>query len=368
MIIKVKKYLKKEDQERLSFLRKFENITQEYVGQEYDLLKNKRKVWINGKPSKQDRFSRFYYFEGRDYSELNLILNDIFHKIGILRSGSSALEGMDKVEEIMRNVVYKINKDENSECYKANQIYKRLSKKYVKHIYEYYLKHEFNSDECCTKWLNAYQSLINHPELQNFSRSIKENYITFNTAFQFVFEYANARKFSANQMTQTEFKHLILDTYALSSGRPYPSFRKDPAHITKGNWIAMSEELIPKNMDIWTKWATDGKEIKKYHPIEFACVAHCVLVQMQAFPDGNHRLARLIANEILIENDIPPVYIAFDKRDEYHAATDKAIESHDLDDLIDIYYNQVTENAKEINTCLDKLLEKQQSKGQEKTL
>ncbi|MGN1201208.1 MAG: Fic family protein [Candidatus Caccovivens sp.] len=351
--------LKKE--EYLSFLRKFELVTKHSLSEiEYAVLEPKRKIWINGKPSKKQRFSRFYYFEERDYSELNSYLNDIYKKIYRLRTSSTWKEGMDKVEEIMRGAIYKIDSNVKSECYRANQLYKKYSKKYVKHIYEYYLKNEFDADECKQKWFDAYQTIINQPEFQDFSDLIKHNYITFNTAFQFVFEYAYARKLSQSELTSKDLINFVRDTYSLSSGDGgNPSFRNVTAHIRKANWLALSEDDIQEGMKTWAEWVTDGKENRKYNPIELACVSHCVLVQMQPFQDGNHRLARLVANEFLIENDIPPVYIAFDKREEYNNATNKAIETHDLDDLIDIYYNIVLDSAKEIDGCLDKLLEKQ---------
>lgn len=351
-----------------AFLRKFQKVTGEYgISPSWEMFTG-RKVWINGKPDKNKSFSRFFYFQERDYSQLNLLLNQISQKAIMLRNSPNAKEGMDKVEEIMRSVIYKIDKDVNSECYRANQIYKKLSKKYVKHIFEYYLRHEFNANECCDKWMDAYRELINHPDFAGYSNLIKENYITFNTAFQFVFEYAYARRVDGVDMTADELLKFVANTYSLSSGKGYSSYRDIRAFVRSGNWSPVAVEKIKLGMETWANWMSDGKEIRKYNPIELACISHCMLVQMQAFPDGNHRLARLVANEVLIENETPPVYIPFDKRDEYNQATNKAIETHQLDDLIEIYYNQVLESANEINACLDKLVQKELPAKEEKTL
>lgn len=351
---KIKSFLSQDEQERFAFLRKFERVTKSWSGEgAWSYYRNKTTVFVNGKAKKEDRFSSFYYFEERNYEELNKILNEINQKIAKLGLNDSNL---DEIEEIMRGVIYQVNKNEKSECYKANQLYKKHVKKYVKEIFEYYQTHEFNSRECSEKWMKSYHEIIEHPDFRDFSDIIKYNYLTFNTAFQFIFEYGKAFKFK--RQNKEEFLNLILDTYAISSGKSFSTYRNIPAFIRNGNWRAVNQDTIERAVGIVADWYANDIESWKLNPIERACILHCELVRIQAFPDGNHRLARLIANESLIQSDFSPIAIDFDKRDKYNLATNKAIETHQLDDLIDIFYEQEYQNAQKVNRYLERLEKK----------
>ena len=155
-----------------------------------------------------------------------------------------------------------------------------------------------------------------------------------------------------------------MDTYALASNNEYPTYRDCTARIRNGSWIPVNQEIIREGMEILTDWFTNDVKSNNLYPIERACIMHCELVRMQAFPDGNHRIARLIANETLIESDFPSISIDFDKRKEYNAATNKAIETHEIDDLIEIYYQQAYQNALKIDRCLDSLIQKEDEKNE----
>ncbi len=364
-IRKIKPSIKQEDQKKLSFLRKFDRVT-DTIGtdKEYEYYKNKNLVWINGKAKQGQRYSTFYSFKERDYTELNLLLNQINKKIFKFKHTVAGANVLHNVEEILRGIIYKVDKNEDSECFKANALYKEHVQKYVKEIYEYYLTHPFDERECCYKWMDAYQEMIQKPEFKDFSDLIKKNYLTFNTAFQYVFEYGYSQRTSRTETTPAEFINFVLNTYALSSNSEVGSYRTVPAFIRDGNWSPVVPEKISESMDILSDWYSNDMASKRLNPIERACIMHCEIVRIQAFPDGNHRMARLIANESLVETDFPPVAIPFEARKEYNAATNKAIETHELDDLIDIFYNKIYESAVEMNQCFEKL--EQQSKERAK--
>lgn len=363
--IKIKKFLKQDEQERLAFNRRFARVTHD-LGEEgvepWILYRDKTTVFVNGRAKKKHKFSSFYCFEERDYSELNKLLNRINQKIEMVRKTVKRGEKIDKVEDIMRGVIYEVNKNQDSECYKANQLYKKSVKKYVKKIFEYYQSHPFDSSECSRMWLQAYREMVEQSQFQEFDDVIKKNYLTFDTAFQFIFDYGYFRKY--DKTSAEDYLDFIMDTYALASNNEYPTYRDCTARIRNGSWIPVNQEIIREGMEILTDWFTNDVKSNNLYPIERACIMHCELVRMQAFPDGNHRIARLIANETLIESDFPSISIDFDKRKEYNAATNKAIETHEIDDLIEIYYQQAYQNALKIDRCLDSLIQKEDEKNE----
>ena len=204
--------------------------------------------------------------------------------------------------------------------------------------------------------------MVEQSQFQEFDDVIKKNYLTFDTAFQFIFDYGYFRKY--DKTSAEDYLNFIMDTYALASNNEYPTYRDCTARIRNGSWIPVNQEIIREGMEILTDWFTNDVKSNNLYPIERACIMHCELVRMQAFPDGNHRIARLIANETLIESDFPSISIDFDKRKEYNAATNKAIETHEIDDLIEIYYQQAYQNALKIDRCLDSLIQKEDEKNE----
>lgn len=357
----VKSILKAEEQERLSFNRRFRRVTGDLdLAEPWALYRDKIRVFVNGKAKNKQEFSTFYCFKERDYSELNKILNSINDKIIKHREDFRRGKKLDKVEEIMRGVIYEVNKNEDSECFKANHLYKECVRKYVKSIFEHYKDKPFNSNECAQMWLDAHRELTKSPEFVGFSNLIKGNYLTFNSAFQYIFDYGYFRR--CEKTTADEYLRFIFNTYSLASNDDYPHYRNIDARVRNdGMWFPVKTEEISNSMDILMDWFVNNKECKKLNPIEKACIMHCELVRMQAFPDGNHRLARLIANEILVESDFPCVSIDFDIRKQYDLATNKAIANHEIDDLIDIYYDQINKNAIKINQCLEDLNKKEEN-------
>lgn len=350
-----------EEQRRCAFNHKFHRVTQDLsLADPWALYNNKKCVFVNGKAKGAGRpkFATFYCFEERNYSALNYLLVDIDRKINERRVGMSRGDELDKVEEIMRGVIYEISKNPESECYRANQLYKKAVKPYVRQIFKYFQENEFNQNVCVEKWLQVHQELLSRPEFENFSEDIKKNYLTFNSAFQFIFDYGYFRR--REKVSADNYINFIKNTHALDSGKEYSAYRNCTARIRGGDWIPVSEDDIASSVRILAEWFTDYSETKGLNPIELAVIMHCEIVRIQAFPDGNHRLARLVANEILVQADFPSVSIGLDERDRYNAATNKAIETHEIDDLLEIYYEKVYANAQRMDKCFNKLDQKEE--------
>jgi len=64
------------------------------------------------------------------------------------------------------------------------------------------------------------------------------------------------------------------------------------------------------------KWYEQNK--KSYPPIVLAAVIHNQFEYIHPFEDGNGRVGRLLLNNILIKNKLPPVNISMDCRREYY--------------------------------------------------
>ncbi len=61
-----------------------------------------------------------------------------------------------------------------------------------------------------------------------------------------------------------------------------------------------------------------NKNKSKYPPILLAAIVHNQFENIHPFADGNGRVGRLLLNNILIKNKLPPVNIGFNNRREYY--------------------------------------------------
>jgi len=76
------------------------------------------------------------------------------------------------------------------------------------------------------------------------------------------------------------------------------------------------------------------KNRKKYPPIILAAVVHNQFENIHPFQDGNGRVGRLLLNNILIKNKLPPVNITFNNRKEYYSALNSYQNSKDIKPMI----------------------------------
>jgi len=79
-----------------------------------------------------------------------------------------------------------------------------------------------------------------------------------------------------------------------------------------------------------------GKNKSKYPALVLATVVHNQFENIHPFADGNGRVGRLLLNNILIKNKLPPVNINFKNRREYYTSLLEYEKNHNLRPTIDL--------------------------------
>jgi len=101
--------------------------------------------------------------------------------------------------------------------------------------------------------------------------------------------------------------------------------------------ISLLNELI--------KWYEENKE--KYPGLILASVVHNQFENIHPFCDGNGRVGRLLLNNILLKNDLPPVNIDFKNRREYYNSLQEYQKNYNLRLTIDLLIKEY-KNLKKI--------------------
>lgn len=96
---------------------------------------------------------------------------------------------------------------------------------------------------------------------------------------------------------------------------------------------APSEKVssLLKELIVWYK-----KNREKYPPLVLAAVVHNQFENIHPFADGNGRVGRLLLNNILIKNGLPPLNIEFTKRGEYYESLREYEFNHNLRPTIEL--------------------------------
>lgn len=81
-------------------------------------------------------------------------------------------------------------------------------------------------------------------------------------------------------------------------------------------------------------WYEQNK--KKYPGIVLAAVVHNQFENIHPFRDGNGRVGRILLNNILLKNNLPPLNIDLMNRQEYYAALQEYEKRHNLKPMIEL--------------------------------
>ena len=104
--------------------------------------------------------------------------------------------------------------------------------------------------------------------------------------------------------------------------------------------VALLNELV--------LWYNQNKS--KYPALILAAVVHNQFENIHPFRDGNGRVGRILLNNILIKNKLPPINIDFKNRAEYYASLQEYEKNHNLKPTIELFVKEYK--------ALKKILEK----------
>ena len=83
-----------------------------------------------------------------------------------------------------------------------------------------------------------------------------------------------------------------------------------------------------------------NKNRKKYPGLILAAVVHNQFENIHPFRDGNGRVGRILLNNILLKNNLPPINIDFRNRAEYYASLQAYQRTHDLRPTINLFVKE----------------------------
>lgn len=155
---------------------------------------------------------------------------------------------------------------------------------------------------------------------------------------------------------------------ALMTGRDYVDYREDQAYVTLygdrefAGWIPVSEMRVESQMKSWADWIVNEHAL---HPIEKAAIAQAEFVRIHPYADGNGRTSRILANFILMVNDLPTIQvrgyedpnvaISTEKPLTYFNALNVAIREHDANQLIELFKQGIEESIDCVDETMDRI-------------
>lgn len=143
-------------------------------------------------------------------------------------------------------------------------------------------------------------------------------------AINFLFEIIDSKKklILSHHLIRNLHQLIIKNTETSIAG----SYRTTDVQILGPKHKPPPGYQIQEKMTEFIEWI--NKNEKKYHPVEFAALAHHRFVAIHPFEDGNGRTGRLIMNLILMKEGYPIAIILKNDRIKYY----KALEAADSSD------------------------------------
>lgn len=91
-------------------------------------------------------------------------------------------------------------------------------------------------------------------------------------------------------------------------------------------------------------------ESKKYPALILGAVVHNQFENIHPFRDGNGRVGRILLNNILLKNGLPPLNIDFKKRIEYYESLRRYESDKDLKPTIDLFIKEYKSLDRELSS------------------
>jgi Fic family protein len=147
-------------------------------------------------------------------------------------------------------------------------------------------------------------------------------------AMNFLFEVIDSKKrlTLSHHLIRQLHQLVVKDTEASIAG----TYRNTDVQILGSKHRPPPGFQVQEQMTKFFEWMTGSKS--KYHPVEFAALAHHRFVAIHPFEDGNGRTGRLLMNLLLMRSGYPIAIIQKNDRAKYYNALDDA----DAGDMLSI--------------------------------
>ena len=139
-------------------------------------------------------------------------------------------------------------------------------------------------------------------------------------AMNFLFEVVDSKKrlTLSHHLIRQLHQLVVKDTEASIAG----TYRNTDVQILGSKHRPPPGYQVQEQMTKFFEWMTESKN--KYHPVEFAALAHHRFVAIHPFEDGNGRTGRLLMNLLLMRSGYPIAIIQKNDRTKYYNALDDA--------------------------------------------
>jgi len=228
-----------------------------------------------------------------------------------------------------------------------------LSKKELDKIKEYYrigLTYSSNAIEG-NSLTESETKIVIEEGLTIGGKPIKDHYevLGHSEAYSLLYDLAKNKKIAEKDLLAL---HRLF--YYRMDARQAGKYRKENVFIPGTPFIPPAHKQVPVLMK---KFVLEIPRLKKkYHPVEFAALAHLKFVTIHPYVDGNGRTARLLMNLVLLQSGyvvtiIPPIL-----RSDYISAIKKSqVQSKDEKPFINFISAMVYESMQEYLRLLNAL-------------
>lgn len=358
----------------LSLVKRHQRVTQELQDPNFRevLSSGNYMIWIGRTERTGSNSLNFYHYKSRNFSDINVELN----RIAIVED-NLIQRGFDVggVKSFNRNTWFDLSKESNA----MEGIFEDFD--YDLREFRIELKGKFSisdGDDENFDYNDYFNTLLQREkDIQKKNDSVvtvingksKKHKLTFETVCHYIaFKYAyKCAKYYRNQdLTAHDYSRILQNIINLLACNVSVPFRKIQVYVNKNGyvdlakWMPVKPTVISDKINALCNWLEKTNNI---NPIEKAAIAHAEYVRIHPFSDGNGRSGRILANFILMLNGFPTIKLRHKNTEEYFKAINKAIETHNCTDLIDMFAKEVKNSINDISECFENIEKGRYRKG-----